>query len=166
MVLAKKCSSFFFYKINIMQVVLQDDVKNVGMRGDIANVANGYARNFLIPNGLALYATPAAMFEAEVLQAARQAKREQIAKDAAKYAKTLDGLTLTFTRKVSSGSKLFAGISEMDVVEAVATEAKIELEKSQVSFADGHPKTLGEHAAKVHVYGDHYAEVKIVIEAA
>jgi len=147
-----------------MKVILTEDVKGQGQKDDLITVASGYARNFLLPKGLATPATAEAIVKAKQIQSERAEKREQISKDAAKYAKKLADATLSFKHKVSSGDKLFAGITEAEVATAIVEQLKIEIDKSQISFADGHPKTLGEHTAQIHVFGEHHAEIKLVVE--
>jgi large subunit ribosomal protein L9 len=147
-----------------MNVILKQDVKHLGFSGDIVEVAIGYARNFLIPNRLATVATPAEQKQAEQVRAERVAKKDEIMQNAEKIAKDLDGKTVSFTKKVSSGNKLFGGISEIDVAEAVKEQLKIEIDKSQIKIDGGHIKTIGEHKVDIHLFeGKHLqitAEVK------
>ena len=154
-------AALFYY----MQVVLTGDVKGKGLKGDVISVANGYARNFLMAKGLATFATADSVFAAKAVQAERVAKREQMIKEATKYVEKINTTTLTFQHKVASGKKLFAGVNEAEVAAALTKEAKVAIEKSQIHFSKGHPKTIGEHTADVHVFGEHHATVKIVVEA-
>jgi len=145
-----------------MNVVLTKDVKNIGFAGDIVKVAVGFARNFLIPNGLGKEATPAEMKKAEQVRASRVARHEEIVKNSDKIAEKLMATKISIARKVSSGIKLFGGVSESDIASAIHDQAKVELEKSHVHLSHGHLKTVGDHTVDVHLYeGKH---VKIVVE--
>ena len=151
---------FFFVDMN---VVLTQDVKHLGFAGDIVDVAVGYARNFLIPRGSAVVATPAEVKRAEKLRAERMARREEIVQRADEIAEQLKNTALRFAKKVSSGDKLFGGISEADIAQALANQAKVEIEKSHIHMT-GHIKTLGEHTVDVHLYEGKHVPVTVVVE--
>lgn len=146
-------------------MVLTQNVKQLGFAGDVVQVAVGYARNFLVPNGLAVEATPTEVKRAEAVKAERVARHEEIAKNAEDVAKKLEEATLTFSEKVSSGDKLFGGISEADIAEALEKQAKVEIEKSNIHMK-GHIKTLGEHTVDVHLYEGKHVAVKVNITEA
>jgi len=146
-----------------MNLVLQKDVKNLGFAGDVVSVAVGYARNFLIPKGFAIEATPTEIERAEKIRAERIAKREEIAKNAEKIAEKLKNIVVKIARKVSGGTKLFGGVSESDIADALKDQAKIELDKSHIHLKNGHLKTLGEHSVDIHLHGDTHATVVIEI---
>lgn len=147
-----------------MEVVLLQNVKHVGFAGDIVKVALGYARNFLLPNGLASIATPTEKAKAEEIKANRVAKQEEIQKNADEVAKKLEASTITLKRKVSSGDKLFGGVSEIDLAEAILDQAKVDLDKSHIHL-HGHLKTVGEHKVDVHLYEGKHVSISVVIEA-
>lgn len=146
-----------------MNVVLTKDIKNLGFAGDVVRVAIGYARNFLIPQGSAVEATPAEIERAEKIKADRIARHEEIVKNADAVAKKLEDTVLTFARKVSSGEKLFGGVSTEDIAEALTTQAKVELEKSHVHMK-GHIKTLGKHTVDIHLYEGKHVAITVVVE--
>lgn len=146
-----------------MNVILTKDVKNIGFTGDVVKVAIGYARNFLIPSGSAKEATPAEMKKAEDVRASRVARHEEIIKNADKIAEKLSSTKIVITRKVSSGTKLFGGVSESDIASAIQTQAKVELEKSHVHLSKGHLKTVGEHTVDVHLYEGKHAKILVEI---
>lgn len=149
-----------------MNIVLLQDVKHVGFAGDVAEVAIGYARNFLIPQGLATEATPSEVKKAEELREQRIVKHEEIVANAEKIAEKLDQATITLARKVSSGDHLFGGVSESDIVEAVKEQCKLEIDKSHVHIDGGNIRTTGDHIVDIHLYeGKHVKiDVKVVPE--
>jgi large subunit ribosomal protein L9 len=149
-----------------MNIVLLQDVKHVGFAGDIADVAIGYARNFLIPKGLATEATPSEIQKAEQLRKKRIVKHEEIVANADKIAEKLNEATITLTRKVSSGDHLFGGVSENDIAEAIKEQCKVEIDKSHVHLEGGHIRNTGDHIVDVHLYeGKHIKiDVKVVPE--
>ncbi len=148
-----------------MNVVLKDDIKGLGLSGDVVKVALGYARNFLIPNGFASYATPAEVKKSESVRAERIAKHDEMVKNLEGVAAKLESVELSFTRKVSKGDKLFGGVSEADIAEALLQQAKVEIDKSQVHLTDGHIKTIGEHPVDVHLYEGRHVTVTVKVEA-
>jgi len=148
-----------------MQIVLLSNVKDLGFTGDIVNVAIGYAQNFLVPRGLAEFATPTAVAEAAQKKSDRVKKHDEIVAKSEEILKSLDSCILTFTRKVSSKGKLFGGISETEVIDALRDQQKIEIDTSHVHFAHGHPKTIGDHQVDVHLCEGKHASVTLRIAA-
>ncbi len=146
-----------------MNVVLKQDIKGLGFSGDVVKVALGYARNYLIPQGFAVFATPAEVQRSEKVRAERVKRHEEVVKNAEAIAKELEGITLTFARKVSKGDHLFGGVSESDIAEALQAQAKVEIDKSQVHLEE-HIKTTGEHSADVHLYEGRHVTVQVVVE--
>ncbi len=148
-----------------MNVVLQQDIKGLGFNGDVVNVAIGYARNFLIPRGIGVFATPAQVKKSEKIRSERVARHEEIIKNAKVVADKLEGIILTFARKVSKGDKLFGGVSESDIATALVEQAKFEIDKSQIRLGDGHIKTIGEHKVDVHLYEGKHVTITVQVAA-
>lgn len=146
-----------------MEVILTQNIKGLGLVGDLVKVAAGYAQNYLIPKGFANIATPTERVAAEQKRQDRVTSAEELAKNTTEYAKKLEGVTLSFTRKVSSGDKVFGGISELDVLEILEKEHKLVLDKSHVHFSAGHPKTLGKHDVDLHLHGGTHVTVQVEI---
>lgn len=147
-----------------MKVVLLKKIKKLGNEGDIINVADGYAINFLIPQGQAVKATEHAVQAAETIKANRIAHKEEITKNAKKYADKISSAIIKFKRKVSSGDKLFGAISEKDIIDAIEKDLKIALEKKQIKMAH-HIKTTGKHEVEIHLAEKINAKITIEIEA-
>jgi len=105
-----------------MELILKQDVANLGFKDDIVSVKNGYGRNFLIPQGVAVLATSSAKkVLAETLKQ-RAYKEQSIVKEATKLAEAIKGLEVKITAKTGEGNKLFGSIGNSDIVDALATE--------------------------------------------
>jgi large subunit ribosomal protein L9 len=147
-----------------MQVVLKTKIPGLGEMGDVIAVAPGYAQNFLIPQKKAVLANKGNVAWAEKLQAERIAKKQEIIKNAQKYADDLAKLKLVFSRKTTAdGHKLFGAVAEKDLIAKIEKEAKIHLEKKQIEMKH-HLKETGEYTIKIHLAEDIYTDVKVVIE--
>ena len=134
-----------------MELILKRDVENLGFADDIVEVKNGYGRNFLIPQGFAVLATPSAKkVLAETLKQ-RAFKEKKEIEDAQKVAKKIGDLEIKITAKVGTGDKLFGSVSNADVSEALAKEG-VELEKKYISVPGGNIKRLGQYEASVRLH--------------
>lgn len=136
-----------------MELILKKDVANLGFTDDIVNVKNGYGRNFLIPQGLAVLATPSAKkVLAETLKQ-RAYKEASLVKAAEKTAEALKALELKITAKTGEGDKLFGSVSNGNLAETLAA-AGHEIDKKYISIAGGLVKRLGKYDAKVRLHRD------------
>ncbi len=134
-----------------MELILKRDVENLGFADDIVEVKNGYGRNFLIPQGFAVLATPSAKkVLAETLKQ-RAFKEKKEIEDAEKVAKKIGDLEIKIAAKVGTGDKLFGSVSNADVSEALAKEG-VELEKKYISVPGGNIKRLGQYEASVRLH--------------
>ena len=134
-----------------MELILKRDVENLGFADDIVEVKNGYGRNFLIPQGFAVLATPSAKkVLAETLKQ-RAFKEKKEIEDAQKVAKKIGDLEIKIAAKVGAGDKLFGSVSNADVSEALAKEG-VELEKKYISVPGGNIKRLGQYEASVRLH--------------
>ncbi len=134
-----------------MELILKKDVENLGFADDVVEVKNGYGRNYLIPNGFALLATPSAKkVLAETLKQ-RAFKEKKEIDDAEKIGKKLSGLEIKIAAKVGSGDKLFGSISNADVSEAFAKQ-DVALEKKFITVPGGTIKRLGQYEASVRLH--------------
>ena len=145
-----------------MQIILMEKVVNLGNLGDLVKVKDGYARNFLIPQGKAKRATPVALKEFE----AKRAELEKAAAekfDAAKaLAEKFEGVVVTIARKAGVDGRLFGSVTNHDVAEGLA-KLGFALEKSAVRMPTGPLKMIGESTLEVSLHTDVVANVKVVI---
>ena len=129
-----------------MELILKKDVENLGFKDDVVNVKNGYARNFLIPQGIAQLATPSARKVLAENLKQRAYKEQKNIDEAKKQAAKLNGLELKMTAKAGAGDKMFGSISDADLSEALAKEG-IELDRKYITIAGGNIKRLGQYDA-------------------
>ena len=145
-----------------MQIILMEKVVNLGNLGDLVKVKDGYARNFLIPQGKAKRATPVALKEFEAkraeLEAAAAAKLDAAKALAEKFA----GVVVTIARKAGVDGRLFGSVTNHDVAEGLA-KLGFDLEKSAVRMPTGPLKMIGESELEVSLHTDVVATVKVVI---
>ena len=145
-----------------MQIILMEKVVNLGNLGDLVKVKDGYARNFLIPQGKAKRATPVALKEFEAkraeLEAAAAAKLDAAKALAEKFA----GVVVTIARKAGVDGRLFGSVTNHDVAEGLA-KLGFALEKSAVRMPTGPLKMIGESELEVSLHTDVVATVKVVI---
>jgi large subunit ribosomal protein L9 len=139
-----------------------EKMANLGQLGDVVKVKNGYARNFLIPQGKAKRATESnkAEFEARrvELQAAEQAKIAEAQAGAEK----INGLTVQIAQKAGVDGKLFGSVTNADIVAALAAQGYT-LEKSQVRMPDGHLKQVGDYPISIGLHSDVVAHITVSV---
>jgi large subunit ribosomal protein L9 len=147
-----------------MEIILRKDVENLGFTDDVVSVKNGYGRNYLIPQGLAVLATPSAKkVLAETLKQ-RAHKEQKLVDDAKAEAAKLNGLEIKIAAKVGEGDKLFGSVSNADVAEALAAN-NISLDKKFITVQGGLVKRLGNYNAKVRFHRDVIADLSFDVVA-
>lgn len=145
-----------------MQIILQEDVEKLGNRGQVVTVAEGYARNFLLPRKLALEATAGNMKRLEKMRAAF-AKKEATEKDSAQtLAELLNTVTLTISRKAGENDQLFGSVTSADVAEALAAQGYT-IDKRKIVLPDP-IKTVGEFQIPVRLFREISAGVKLTVK--
>ena len=146
-----------------MKVILKKRIANLGQEWDLVTVKDGYARNYLLPQKLAVVATPALIKDAAKRAEQRVKHMEELALNAKESAGKLAEVTLNFKRK-ARGEKLYGSITEKDIAEALKEEAKIDLDKDVIRMSE-HLKTIGDHKVKLHLAEGVEAEISVKIEA-
>ena len=136
-----------------MELILKKDVANLGFADDIVTVKNGFGRNFLIPQGMAILATPSAKKVLQETLKQRAYKEASIIKEAQKFAEELKGLELKITAKAGEGDKLFGSVSNANLAEAIGSIGH-EIEKKFIEIAGGSVKRTGKYNAKVRLHRD------------
>jgi large subunit ribosomal protein L9 len=136
-----------------MELILKKDVENLGFTDDIVTVKNGYGRNFLLPQGLAVLATPSTKkVLAETLKQ-RAYKEKKIVDDAQKEADKLNGLEIKITSKTGEGNKLFGSVSNANLAEALEAN-EVSIDKKYITIAGGLIKRTGQYEAKIRFHRD------------
>jgi large subunit ribosomal protein L9 len=144
-----------------MQVILREDVENLGAIGDVVKVKPGYARNYLLPRGLAAEASVRSLRELEHQKRVIADKRLREQKSAAAVAEKLAGATLTFSLRAGEEGKLFGSVTNQDIQRALA-EHGFTIERRRI-LLDEPIKVIGEHSVTVHVGPDTKATVSVTV---
>ncbi|HLI52847.1 MAG TPA: 50S ribosomal protein L9 [Acidimicrobiales bacterium] len=147
-----------------MRVVLRSDLDKVGKRGDIVEVADGYARNFLLPKGHAIVATAGVTAQAGAMRRARDLKDAKDREAAEAVARRLVPLVIRIPARAGAGgpdAKLFGSVTSADVAEAVAQQANVTIDRRKMRL-DEPIKTLGTHEIPVRLHSD--VEFRVTVE--
>ena len=145
-----------------MQIILLEKITNVGNLGDVVKVKNGYARNFLIPQGKAKRATPENMKVIEAQRAELEAAANAKLVSAQDIAAKLEGMNLKISQKAGVDGRLFGSVTNADVVDALKAQG-IAVEKSMVRMPDGPLKHTGDFAITVAPHSDAVANVTVTV---
>lgn len=147
-----------------MQVILLEKVHNLGSLGDSVQVRPGYARNFLIPKGKAVLATPGNMAEFVARRADLEREQARIETEARARAVNIEGVRVVVTRRAGEGGRLFGSVGPGDVADAVSAAAA-PVERSEVRMPGDTIRQLGEYAVEIQFNADVSATVTLVVEA-
>jgi large subunit ribosomal protein L9 len=142
-----------------MQVILREDVEKLGKIGDLVKVADGYARNYLVPNKKAIEATPKNVHAMEHAKKMVSDRIRKMKKSAAAEAEQIKGLTVTIKAKVGEEGKLFGSVTSMDIADAVKSQG-IELDKRKIILEES-IKRVGEYTVQVKLHSDIHVDVKV-----
>lgn len=142
-----------------MKVILLDDVAKVGHRGEVRDVSDGYARNFLIPKKLALSATPGNMRNLGHIKKQQEAKADRLKSDAEALRARIEGLTCAERRQASEEGKLFGSVTAQDLVDYLATQG-VKIERRRIHL-DEPIKTLGETTVAIRLHPEVTAQLKV-----
>jgi large subunit ribosomal protein L9 len=145
-----------------MQIILQEDVEKLGNRGDVVTVKPGYARNFLLPNKLAVEATRGNMKALERIRAALAKKTATELESAKKQAELLNLVSLRFSRKTGENDQMFGSVTTGDIAEGLKGQGFV-IDKRQVQLVEP-LKILGEFSVTIKVFRDVTAEIKVHVE--
>ncbi|GAC1313552.1 MAG: 50S ribosomal protein L9 [Acidimicrobiales bacterium] len=144
-----------------MRIVLRADIAEVGKKGDIVDVADGFARNFLIPKGRAFKANDGVMVQATAMRRSRDLKDAKDREAAETIARTLVPAVITITAKSGAEGKLFGSVTVQDLVAAVAAQTGVDLDRRRVHLTEP-IKTLGTHQVPVKLHSD--VEFPVTVE--
>jgi large subunit ribosomal protein L9 len=148
-----------------MKVVLRADVDNLGNKGDIVDVADGYARNYLVPRGLALKASPGSQKQADAMRRNREARDSRDREAAQALAAQFEGRTITIKARAGTEGKLFGSVTSVDVADAVQKQTGAEIDRRKIHL-DEPLKELGGVDLQVRLHTDVLANLHVEVEAA
>lgn len=144
-----------------MKVLLVKDVYKLGRAGDVKKVADGYGRNFLLPQGMAVLATPGALKQSDYIRAKATEQRAIINKEMGAISEQLMKVNLSFAARAGETGKLYGSITSQDIVDAIQAQSGISIKRHQV---DMQPlRTLGEHTIQVRLTMDLIPELKVIV---
>jgi large subunit ribosomal protein L9 len=144
-----------------VKVVLRSDITGVGRKGDVLDVADGYARNYLLPKGKALVATPGVEAQAEAMRKARLQRSASERADAVQLADQLTGTTVRVTAKAGAGGRLFGSVSASDVANALAAQTGAQLDRRSLTLSEA-IKSTGSYTVVAHLHSD--VEVTLAVD--
>lgn len=148
-----------------MQIILLEEVANLGKLGDVVKVKDGYARNFLIPKGKAKRATEANLKEFEARRAELEAKHAAVLTDARARAARLNEAVITLEQKAGVDGRLFGSVTNIDIASAI-TAFGVEVKRFEVRLPNGPLKAIGEYNIDIALHHDVVATVTVVVAAA
>ncbi len=147
-----------------MKVILLQDVKGSGKAGDLINVADGYARNFLFPKKLAKEANTQAMNELQSKRASIAHKKEIELDTAKDLAERIKDISVTIKTKAGANGKIFGSVTSMDIAEALAEQHKLQLDKKWIQL-DEPIKHIGEMEIPLRLHAKVHTKIKVKVEA-
>lgn len=145
-----------------MKIILKQDVPNLGEEGEIAEVADGYARNYLIPKGMAVKASRGALKDLEHRQKVQAKKHQRMKKRAESMARRLTAQTVTFEVKIGASGQLYGSITNADIAEALEEALGEEIDKRDIPLSEP-IREVGEHFVPVHLMEDVEPQVRVVV---
>lgn len=147
-----------------MKVILKQDVKNLGKKGELVNASDGYARNYLFPRGLATEANASAMNDFNNKENAKKFHKQEEIKAAQADCEKLDGKTFKLTAKAGANGKLFGSVTAKDVSSVIKKELNLDVDKRKISMDD--VKQFGTYEAEVKVYQGISAKIYVQVTEA
>lgn len=147
-----------------MKVILQEDVKSIGKKGQIIEVKEGYARNFLLPKKLAVEATQGNVKELDRQKQIKSQKAEKELQEAQKLAEKIKAVTVSLKVKSGDNGKLFGAVTSKDIAENLVKTHKIDIDKRKIDLSEN-IKTVGDHEVKIKLHPQVIAELKVRVLA-
>lgn len=145
-----------------MRIVLRQDVDNVGKKGDLVDVADGYARNYLVPRGLAITATKGAVTQAESMRRAREVREARELETVEAVAGRLRGQSVRVSARAGEGGKLFGSVTASDIADAVQAQLALDLDRRKLELPEP-IKELGSHEVSLHLHEGVEATFTVVV---
>ena len=145
-----------------MKIILATDIDTLGRKGDIVSVADGYARNFLVPRGHALVATKGNLKQAELMQKAREEKERKLRDEASARVARLEGSPIYISARAGEGGRLFGSVTNSDIARAMKEQIGEEVDRHKVRLDDP-IRELGTHTVSIQIHGDISARVSVEV---
>lgn len=145
-----------------MKVILANDVDNLGLKGDVVTVADGYARNYLVPKGLALVASKGSLLQAEQMRRAREDAERKAREVAAAKVGVLGSSPVYISARSGEGGRLYGSVTRSDIARAVADQLEEKIDRHSIRLDDP-IRSLGVHTVEVHLHEDVNALVTVEV---
>lgn len=146
-----------------MEVLLLKDVDRLGKAGEIKKVSDGFARNFLYPQGLAVAATRGAIKQAEALREAQARRKARELNEAQALAQKLDGLIVTFQARAGESDRLYGSITNSHIADAIQEQAGLQVDRRKIALEEP-IKELGSHAVSIRLAASAEAKITVVVQ--
>ncbi len=147
-----------------MLVILQKDIKKLGDKGDIVKVSDVYARNYLLPRGLAVEATEKGISHVETMKKQQQRKEENELKEAKKLVAKIEGQAIVLKAKAGEKGRLFGSITSKDIADSIKDKFNITIDKRKIDLPEP-IKALGSYETEIKIYPGVNATINVVVEA-
>jgi large subunit ribosomal protein L9 len=148
-----------------MQVILKEDIKNLGYKDDLVDVKNGYARNYLIPKGLAVQASVSAKKVRQENIKQKAYKEEKMRSEAETLAKALETITVKINAKASSTGKIFGSVNTIQISNAIKEQFNYDIDRKKIEIDGEAIKEVGNYRAKVNLFKDINVDIKLDVIA-
>lgn len=147
-----------------MEIILKQDIPNLGFKDDVVKVKDGYARNYLIPKGMAILATESSRKVIDEVKRQKAFKEDKLRKEAETLAGALNKIKLTIGAKSGTSGKIFGSVNNVQIAEALK-EKNFEIDRKKIEVDGESIKELGSYTAKVNIYKDIAAKVEFEVIA-
>lgn len=147
-----------------MKVILKEDVKNLGKKGQMVEASDGYARNYLIPKGLAVQANSANINEMKLKQKAEQQRKENELDNAKKLAERLKGVIVTIKGKAGENGRLYGAVTNTDIAEALKKQYNVDIDKRKIHLSEP-IKAVSANDVEISLYPEVSATITVKVEA-
>jgi len=148
-----------------MEIILKKDISGLGYKNDLIKIKDGYARNYLIPKGMAMVATESNKKVLAELKKQQAYKEEKIRKEAETIAQALEGTELKVAVKASSTGKIFGSVNNIMVANATKDQKKLEIDRKTIELDEEQIKEVGKHEAKIKLHRDIIVEIDLDVVA-
>jgi large subunit ribosomal protein L9 len=147
-----------------MEIILTQDVRSLGKKGEVVKVSDGYARNFILPKKLGVQATKQNLYELEQQKAAEAKRQKELLEEAKDFAKKLGEISIKVGIKAGEGGKTFGSISTKEIAAAVKDQFNLDIDKKKIQLSDP-IKNAGSYTVPVKLHPQVTADMKVLVEA-
>jgi len=148
-----------------MEIILKQDIKSLGYKNDLVTVKDGYARNYLIPKGMAIIATESSKKQLAETKKQQAYKEEKIRTEAEAVVKQLEGTTLTIGVKASTTGKIFGSVNNIMIADAIKAQKNLEVDRKKIEISGEAIKEVGEFKATIKLHKDIVVELALDVKA-